>query len=312
MGHGAFAASQLLTTVIGASLRLAAVRAGALIRITTGANQKGTLMAIISCSCSATPLTNDGLQAAMDALNVDEATLWAMVNVETHGCGFLASRRPQILFERHLFSKSTGGQYDATAPDVSNPIPGGYGPGGENQYTRLAQAYALDAEAALKSASWGLGQILGSHATDIGYASVDDMVTAMACSEDKQLEAIVRFIKWHHLETTLQQRDWAAYAKAYNGANYAENQYDAKLSTAYAMFTDPSKRPDLTVRTTQMYLYLLGYDPHGVDGSMGAHTLTALHNFQVAQQQALSTEIDEVVLSSLVTALPAAADLSFA
>src|SRR6266567_2284728 len=263
-------------------------------------------MATLACSCTATPLTANGLQSAMDALNIDAATLWAMVNVETHGCGYFASRRPQILFERHLFSKNTGGQYDAAAPGVSNPVPGGYGPGGDSQYTRLAQAYALDAEAALGSASWGLGQILGSHAKNVGYNSVDDMVTAMAASEDQQLQAVVGFIQWQNLENALKQQNWAAYAKAYNGVDYAKNQYDTKLSLAYSLFKDPAKRPDLTVRTSQMLLYLLGYDPHGVDGSMGAHTLTALHNFQAAQQQTLSTEIDDGVVASLVAALPAA------
>ena len=51
---------------------------------------------------------------------------------------------------------------------------------------------------------------------------------------------------------------------------------------------------------------------HGVDGSVGAHTLTALHNFQVAQQQTLSTEIDDGVVASLVAAMPAAVNLSLA
>ncbi len=269
-------------------------------------------MATLPFLCSATPLTANGLQSAMDALSIDAATLWAMVFVETHGCGFFPTRRPQILYERHLFSKSTGGQYDATAPDVSNPTAGGYGPGGDNQYTRLAQAYALDANAALGSASWGLGQVLGQHAPHVGYSSVNEMVTAMAASEDQQLQAVVGFIQWQNLAKPLQQQNWAAYAKAYNGADYAKNQYDTRLSMAYSLFKDPSKRPDLTVRTAQMLLYLLGYDPHGVDGSMGAHTLTALHNFQAARQQTLSTEIDDGVVASLTAALPAAVNLSLA
>jgi len=269
-------------------------------------------MATLACSCTATPLTANGLQFAMDTLNIDAATLWAMVFVETHGCGYFSSRRPQILFERHLFSKSTGGQFDATAPDVSNPVAGGYGLGGDNQYTRLAQAYALNPDAALGAASWGLGQILGQHAIHVGYASVNDMVTAMAASEDDQLKAVVGFIQWQNLQGALQQQNWAAYARAYNGIDYAKNQYDTRLSSAYITFKDPAKRPDLSVRSAQMLLYLLGYDPHGVDGSAGAHTLTALHNFQAAQGQTLSTEIDDSVMASLVAALPAAVSLSFA
>lgn len=267
-------------------------------------------MATLPCSCTATPLTANGLQYAMDTLGIDAPTLWAMVFVETHGCGYFPTRRPQILFERHLFSKATNGQYDTC--DVSNPVPGGYGLGGDNQYSRLAQAYALSSDAALGSASWGLGQILGQHAPHIGYNSVSDMVTAMATSEDEQLKAVVGFIQWQNLTGALQQQNWAAYARAYNGPDYAKNQYDTRLSGAYQNFQDQSKQPNLTVRSAQMLLYLLGYDPHGVDGSLGAHTLTALHNFQAAQQQTLTPNIDDGVVTSLAAALPAAVNLSFA
>lgn len=269
-------------------------------------------MATLTCSCTATALTQDGLQYAMDTLNIDQPTLWAMLFVETHGCGYFASRRPQILFERHLFSNATSGQFDSTAPDVSNPVPGGYGPGGDNQYTRLAKAYTLSPDAALGSASWGLGQILGQHSTRIGYNSVADMVTAMAASEDQQLKAVVGFIQWQNLTGALQQQNWAAYARAYNGPDYAKNQYDSRLNGAYLAFKDPSKQPDLSVRTVQMLLYLLGYDPNGVDGNLGAHTLTALHNFQSDHGQTLTTGIDDGVMASLENALPAAVPLSFA
>jgi len=93
--------------------------------------------------------------------------------------------------------------------------------------------------------------------------------------------------------------------------DYAKNQYDTRLNSAFLTFKDPSKRPDLTVRTAQMLLYLLGYDPHGVDGSAGAHTLTALHNFQAAVGQPLTTGIDDGVVASLTAALPGAVSLSF-
>lgn len=269
-------------------------------------------MSILPCSCTATPLTASGMQSAMDALGIDAPTLWAILYVETHGCGYFSSRRPQILFERHLFHQYTGGKFDAVAPDISNPIPGGYGPGGDSQYARLAAAYALDPEAALQAASWGLGQILGVHATEIGYKSVDDMVDAMACSEDKQLQAVVGFIQHKKLETALQKQQWADYARVYNGSDYAKNQYDTRLQQAYTSFQDTTRRPDLSVRTAQMLLHLLGYDPHGVDGSMGAHTLTALHNFQVDQKLPLTPGINDDVISTLVGALPAATNLSLA
>lgn len=264
-------------------------------------------MATLPFPCSAIPLTAAALQNAMNTLGIDAATLWAMLHVETKGCGYFASRRPQILFERHIFSELTQGAWDSTAPDVSNPQSGGYGAEGDFQYTRLAKAYNLDPsaeDAALKSASWGLGQVLGSNASSVGYQSVRDMVAAMAASEDQQLQAVVNYILANKLQDALQARNWAAYAAGYNGKNYAQYNYDTNLAQAYALFQDASKLPDLTVRAGQLMLFLHGFSTGGVDGALGPHTLTALHNFQSRQQLPLTTGIDADVVASLSAALP--------
>jgi hypothetical protein len=282
-------------------------------------------MATLPFPCTATPLTANGIQNAINTLGIDAATLWAMLHVETMGCGYLAGRRPQILFERHIFSKLTNGAWDATASDVSNPVAGGYGPSGDFQYTRLGKAYSLNPNdpadpsvptptrtAALASASWGLGQVLGTNAVSVGFGSVQDMVSAMANSEDAQLQAVVGFVRTNKLQTALRQQDWAAYAEKYNGSDYAKNQYDTKLAQAYALHQDATKIPDLTVRGGQLLLLLLGFNPSGIDGSVGPNTLTALHNFQSQQQLPLTTGIDANVLATLIAALPAAANLSLA
>jgi len=75
------------------------------------------------------PLSTDGLQAAMERNSTSmlppRCGRWS--GVETHGCGFLhQAAAPKILFRTaQVLPKHSGGQYDATAPDVSNPIPGG-------------------------------------------------------------------------------------------------------------------------------------------------------------------------------------------
>jgi N-acetylmuramidase len=270
-------------------------------------------MATLPFSCSAIPLSANAFQNAMDSLGIDSPTLWAMLHVETRGCGYFASRRPQILFERHIFSRLTQGAWDATAPDVSNPLPGGYGASGDFQYSRLGKAYGLDPsaqDAALKSTSWGLGQVLGLNASSVGYQSVRDMVAAMAASEDQQLKAVVSFILTNKLQNALQTQNWAAYAAGYNGENYAQNHYDTNLAETHALYQDPSQLPDLTIRAGQLALFLLGYDPKGIDGAIGPNTLTALHNFQSKQQIPLTTGIDSGVLATLTAALPAPAQLS--
>jgi hypothetical protein len=256
------------------------------------------------------PLSVTGFQSATTSLGVDSATLWALLSVETLGCGFLADRRPQILYERHIFHALTSGKFDASNPDISNAQPGGYGPSGAAQYGRLAQAVALDQDAALQSASWGLGQVMGENYGRIGFASVQAMVTAMCSSEDLQLTAVAAFIAAGGLQTALQKQNWAAYARGYNGPNYASNNYDSRLAKFYSDFSDGTTSPDLTIRAAQLYLLYLGFNPQGVDGLLGAHTLTALHNFQSANHLSLTTGIDASVVASLVSALPSTVNLS--
>src|SRR5256885_15239712 len=89
---------------------------------------------------TALPLDQEGLAEVIDRLGVHAAELWAVLNVETRGCGFLSDRRPIILFERHIFSHETNGKFDNSDPDISNPQWGGYGAGGAAQYERLQRA----------------------------------------------------------------------------------------------------------------------------------------------------------------------------
>src|SRR5262245_27969231 len=93
------------------------------------------------------PLSSDGLAAVANNLSVSAPEIWTVMAVETSGCGYLPDRRPQILFERHIFHRLTGGQYDDG--DISDPTAGGYGPRGAAQYDRLARAIAKDRSAAL-------------------------------------------------------------------------------------------------------------------------------------------------------------------
>ena len=71
------------------------------------------------------PMSADGMTNGCDRLGVKAAEIWAVLTVETMGSGFLPDRRPQILFERHIFRRETDGAFDRTAPEVSNPAAGG-------------------------------------------------------------------------------------------------------------------------------------------------------------------------------------------
>ena len=230
-------------------------------------------------SGAAHPLDDEGLHAALALIKVGLPELWAVVSVETSGCGYLPSKRPQILFERHVFSRETGGRYDAAHPDISNPVAGGYGAGGEAQYARLQQALALDRAAALHSTSWGIGQIMGYNAVVAGFAGAEEMVQSFCESENSQLLAMARFLVRNTLDRPLQKRDWKSFARGYNGPSYQKNSYDTRLAANYAKFR-AGALPDLTVRAAQLYLVYLGRHPGAVDGIIGRLTLSALNDFQ--------------------------------
>ncbi|HLK68968.1 MAG TPA: N-acetylmuramidase domain-containing protein [Bryobacteraceae bacterium] len=242
-------------------------------------------------------LSTQGLNAVSQSLSVQPAEIWTVLAVETSGCGFLADRRPPILFERHIFSKLTNRKFDVS--DVSNPQAGGYGPSGANQYTRLANAIQLDRSAALQSASWGLAQIMGMNFATSGFSDVETMVSAMSDSEDAQLHAFVSFLKTNRLDQHLQSHNWAALAKGYNGPNYAINQYDTKLAQAYQKYS-AGPLPDLTLRAAQLYLTFAGMNPGPVDGMMGTKTKTALQNYQQRNGLPQTGLPDDATMAKLV------------
>ncbi len=244
------------------------------------------------------PLSEDGLLRAAGELGVGVPALWAVMTVETRGSGFLADRRPQILFERHIFHNRTNGRFDDAAPDLSNGVAGGYGAGGAFQYARLERAVVLDRKAALESASWGLGQVMGFNAGEIGFPDVEAMVNAMCESEDAQFEGMVAFIRRNDLSRYLQQDDWAGFAFHYNGAGFQKNKYDTKLAQVCARYR-VGPLPNVRTRAAQLYLTYLNYNPKGVDGWFGQNTQKALMNFQKDRQLAVTGLLDDATFAVL-------------
>ena len=243
-------------------------------------------------------LSGSGIEAAADRLGVDSARVWAVLRVETKGWGFLSDRRPQILFERHWFHKQTNGTFAGQAPDLSSARAGGYGPGGAAQYDRLARAIALDRRAALRSASWGIGQVMGFHAESLGYPDVEAMVKAMVAEEDEQLRAVVTFIVGKGLHRALQRQDWTAFAKGYNGSDFAKNHYDVKLRHEHDDLV-ANGLPDLRLRNAQMCLMFHGFDPGPIDGQLGNLTRGAIRSFQAQAGLPPTGEPDEATLARL-------------
>jgi N-acetylmuramidase len=249
---------------------------------------------------NALPLSQSGLDRISGLLGVSVAEIWTVVAVETRGCGFLADRRPRILFERHIFHQRTNGEHDATDPSLSSNVAGGY-LGGALEYDRLQRAMRLDRDAALKSTSWGLGQVMGFNATLAGYASVDEMVQDMVDREDAQLTAMANFLKARHLDVHLANHDWTQFAKGYNGPEFKRNQYDTRLASAFSAFS-AGPLPDLSVRQAQVLMMYLGMDPGAIDGIIGKRTRSSILRFREEHGLRLSDDLDDELTAALLLA----------
>ncbi|WP_028627676.1 N-acetylmuramidase family protein [Metapseudomonas resinovorans] len=179
---------------------------------------------------------------AAPALGVPVAAVKAVVTVESRGNGFYTDGRPVILFERHVFRRQLAKRNIPTQllelqhPEIVNAKAGGYR-GGAAEHDRLDAAAKINRDAALESASWGLFQLMGFHWQPLGFSTLQAFVNAMYRSEGDQLQAFVAFVKANPgMHAALKARDWAKFARLYNGAEYARNAYDQKLAEAYSRF----------------------------------------------------------------------------
>jgi hypothetical protein len=177
------------------------------------------------------------LAEAARELGCDVAAIQAVAEVETKRVAWDEENRPTILFERHIFAKFTEGAYDSTHPDLSGSTAGGYGHY-KDQYAKLGRSAMLDEEAALKSASWGRFQIMGMNHAAAGHATVADFVNAMMTSEARHLESFVAFVQASApMNRALRAKDWATFARLYNGPDFKQNEYDTRMANAYAKFS---------------------------------------------------------------------------
>lgn len=178
--------------------------------------------------------------------DLELAAVKAVNEVESSGKGFLIDGRPRILFEGHIFWKQLAKRglrpEDFVSERTKNVLykswTKSFYEGGEQEYDRLEKAAGMsdiDAvhDAAYASASYGAFQIMGFHYELLGYPSVDSYVAHMYTHERAHLEAFGLFCEANNIIRHLKSKNWAAFARAYNGPAFAENKYDVKLQKAF-------------------------------------------------------------------------------
>lgn len=192
-------------------------------------------------------LTNEMIADIARKNQIDPAALLAVKEVESNGGGFLPNGKPKILFEGHIFYRLLAQSVNAASLNqLCKQYPNIVYPtwnrskyfGGDREYIRLANALSINHAAALKSASWGMFQVMGMNYAQCGCKDIDEFVGKMKSSEEDQLMLTIRFLKNNHLCSALNTHNWASFARSYNGPSYAANKYDIKLAQAYLKYKD--------------------------------------------------------------------------
>jgi hypothetical protein len=180
------------------------------------------------------PLSKAAYAASAKRLGVEAAAIQAVVAVESGASGF-SGGLPLILPEPHWFSKLTKKQFDAKHPTLSYPSwdKSKYPRSQEGRWDQLLSMVALDVDAGFACASYGKFQILGANFAECGFASSVEFAFANSCDEQCQLFSFERFLTSKNLVQYLRSKNWAEFAKRYNGPSYAVNKYDQRMAAAY-------------------------------------------------------------------------------
>lgn len=235
-------------------------------------------------------------------LDIEPAALLAVAEVESAGAATWNVRGkslPAIRFEGHYFYRLLKGKQraSAVAAGLAKPKAGAVkNPTSYSaRYALLDRAVAINEAVAYESTSWGLGQVMGAHWKKLGFASAAALVAMAKSGVAGQVEIMARFIEKFGLKDELRSKNWAAFAKQYNGPAYLKNRYDTKMAAAYRRWVkghanDPATRTevdaegaDSPVMAIQKDLKRLGYYKGALDGKEGPRTRAAIRSFQKAQ-----------------------------
>ena len=240
-------------------------------------------------------------------IGVGEDEIHAVIDVETgNGRGFDDRGRPKMLFEPHIFYREVPRALRDKAIAAGLAYPAWRQSYPRDSYPRLVEAMAIDETAALRSASWGLGQVMGFNHKMAGFDTVQQMVRAFLEDEDRHLEAMVAFIISVGLDDEIRRHDWSGFARGYNGAGYRKNQYHLKLASRFAWWQkrrdtpwEPAGAPPAVegivdvaysrgdkgpaVRALQADLAEAGFYAGDLDGKFGPATEAAVRAFQASR-----------------------------
>lgn len=272
-------------------------------------------------------------------VGINEDRMHAIMDVEAGGDGFDSIGRPKMLRETHIFYRelafSPGKQQLAVSQGLATTHWVRNYP--KESYPDLRRMMAIDEMAALKSCSWGMGQIMGFNHLLAGYDTVSKMVEAFAEDEEHQLAGIVGFIERAGLSPAARAissnpETCRAFGRGYNGEAYASQGYHTRIAGRYSWWsrvpdtpwspgTGGDGEPIVVPRKTRLLrlttpmmrgadvavwqrnLKAVGYGPQVVDGFFGPQTDANTKNFQRVRNLTVDGKVGQETLAAMDAAL---------
>lgn len=195
-------------------------------------------------------LTEKDFRIVAEELGVEIAAIKAVVSIEAGNSmkGFWAPGIPVINFDQAMYVKVRS-RAPSKAGAKGEKVPEGLSGYALREWTQLINARKTNAQGANMGTFWGMFQIGGFNYKQCGCSSVDEFVRLMSYSELEQLELFAAFITNGGMLADLKNKNWAAFARKYNGAGYKKRRYDTKMAAAYKKFKAVEKIEDKSPTT---------------------------------------------------------------
>ena len=182
-------------------------------------------------------LTDADFKRVAGRLGVEVAAIKAVVVIEAGEKmeGFWAPGVPVVNFDRTMYNRYRS-KVKSSKGNPSEKVPTGLKGYPLSEWTQLVTARKSNVDGANMGTFWGMFQIGGFNYKLCGCESVAEMVRLMSYSELEQLELFATFLINTGMVTDLKNKNWASFAKKYNGPNYAKRGYHTKMANAYSRF----------------------------------------------------------------------------
>ncbi|MDE6303501.1 MAG: N-acetylmuramidase family protein [Paramuribaculum sp.] len=209
-----------------------------------------TLVADEHTRLGASRLTEADYREVAAELGVEVAALKAIVEIEAgkDHLGIVEDSLPVINFDLTMFKRFAGkhgvnlGNQRAAHPEVfAKPNVTRYGNHQLAQHARFNGACDIDEKTAIYATFWGMFQIGGFNWKLCDTESPQQFVELMSRSERDQLELFARLITKCDYVKYLQAKNWAEFARHYNGPSYARRGYHTRMANAFAKYSRQAK-----------------------------------------------------------------------